>query len=36
MAPLFDGNAGLVVLGVSLVLFVVGGFWMRVIVNVKV
>ncbi|MDR7086075.1 tight adherence protein B [Aeromicrobium panaciterrae] len=36
MAPLFDGNAGLVVLGISLVLFVVGGFWMRVIVNVKV
>jgi tight adherence protein B len=36
MAPLFDGLTGVVVVGVALVLFTIGGLWMRAIVNVRV
>lgn len=36
MAPLFDGMTGVVILGGALLLFAVGGLWMRAIVNVKV
>lgn len=36
MAPLFEGTIGYVVLGAAVMLFTIGGLWMRAIVNVKV
>lgn len=36
MAPLFAGATGYIVLGVGLVLFTIGGLWMRAVVNVRV
>ena len=36
MAPLFEGMTGYIVLGAAIILFSIGGLWMRAIVNVKV
>jgi len=36
MAPLFAGATGLIVLGVAVALFSIGGLWMRAITNVKI
>ncbi len=36
MAPLFAGATGFIVLGVAVVLFTIGGLWMRAVVNVRV